>query len=87
MVRWFVEDASNSRVLRGVNFEKLIMVAGFSQFYFEEPLSRISVQMWFQIWKNLIVYIVDEKSGRGIDRKKQAEVKLGWQGRRIINNK
>lgn len=21
--RWFVEDASNSRVLRGVNFEKL----------------------------------------------------------------
>lgn len=42
--RWFVEDASNSRVLRGVNFEKLIMVARFSRlFNFEEHLSRISV--------------------------------------------
>lgn len=41
--RWFVEDASNSRVLRGVNFEKLTMVAGFSRFNFEVPLSRISV--------------------------------------------
>lgn len=35
--RWFVEDASNSRVLRGVNFEKLIMVARFSRlFNFED---------------------------------------------------